>query len=550
MVLPTWPYIFYTYYYLLPVLLGMCVLYITGLKYLQPRPLPPHHVNRQQLLDNIVGNLLQANIDPNKYGTTLAITGGGGFGKTSIVISLCHHQLVKKHFTDGFVFIELGPQATNPSVKLKGIYKLLANEDCDINVVEHKIKKFTSDYYHNLLVIIDDVWHIEDAEPLLKAFSNCKTIITTRMNNISQYIPSKSSISIGPLTQNEAVSLLTAGVIDSSQLSQEDVSLLYKLAHGVHLWPLPLSLIRGLLSHTLRQPRSSFRQAIQNVQAELRHRGITAFDRTSTENSSINRKLAANACIEITLKSLPKQLSDKYKSLILWTGIGASIQTAVLNNLWNISAQEAENTVDALWGYGLVQFTDIRTSPNISTQKCVEVHGVISQYVIEHMDSKEVILLSPLCRLNTAESVKVGLKRTFQWSCGIHDLSLLSPVDYLKFILSETEYVLLPFNVKLINNHVITDPHAITLMFQEIEDAFLSSPYTVNMLSIFSEEIEPIIADCKQLLKNAYIVCREFTQSVQKNFHEKDYDKLIQTVEEFIQNYPLCNVAQNALHHI
>ena len=46
------------------------------------------------------------------------ITGAGGSGKTTTAISLCYHRIVKEQFTDGFVFIELGPQPTDPSIKL------------------------------------------------------------------------------------------------------------------------------------------------------------------------------------------------------------------------------------------------------------------------------------------------------------------------------------------------------------------------------------------------------------------------------------------------
>ena len=144
------------------------------------------------MLDEIVTKLLQATNDPNKYEITLTITGAGGFGKTNIVTSLCHHPLVKEQFTDGFIFIKLGPQATDPNVKLAQLYHLLTGENlkhCDINLIEQEIKQITN-YYHNLLVIIDDVWHVEDAEPLVKAFSSCKVILTTRMNNIEKYIPS------------------------------------------------------------------------------------------------------------------------------------------------------------------------------------------------------------------------------------------------------------------------------------------------------------------------------------------------------------------------
>ena len=89
---------------------------------------------------------------------------------------------------------------------------------------------------------------------------------------------------------------------------------------------------------------------------------------------------------------------------------------------WNISKQEVVDTVDVLWAYGLVQFTDVTISPNNITQHCVEVHAVISQYIIECMDSNEVYALSPSGgKLNTAQSVGDGLRLTFQQSYGIND---------------------------------------------------------------------------------------------------------------------------------
>ena len=131
--------------------------------------------------------------------------------------------------------------------------------------MEQKINQLTNEYYRNLLVIIDDVWHVEDAEPLVKAFSNCKTILTTRMNDIEQYIPSKRSVIVGPMTQDEAICLLPSKLTESSQLSEEDRGSLEELAQDVHLWPLLLSLIRGQLFHNLKQNHSSYKQAIHNV---------------------------------------------------------------------------------------------------------------------------------------------------------------------------------------------------------------------------------------------------------------------------------------------
>ena len=516
-----------------------------GLKCLQPPPMPPNHINRPKLLDRIATKLLQATNDPNQYETTLTITGAGGFGKTTTVISLCHHPIIKEQFTDGFVFIELGPQANDPRIKLRAIYNLLTDEQCDINVVEQKISQLTSDYYRNLLVIIDDVWHVEDAEPLVKAFSNCKTVLTTRMNDIEQYIPSKQAVTIGPMMKDEAISLLTSGVIDSSQLSQEDVSLLNEISQDVHLWPLLLSLIRGQLSHNLKQHHLSYHKAIQNVQAKLHHKGLTAFDKNNIETVKKGRKFAVKACIEITLELLTTSLSDKLKMLIIWTGIGTSLQTAVLNILWNISKLEAQNTVDVLWAYGLVRFTYITISHSNIKQPCVEVHAVISQYIIESMDSKKVSsLYSVIC--NFVNSISKELTSTFQQSYGVHDLSSLTAIDYLKYKLSEIENDMLPSLVKTISIFTVTEPHFIIVTIQEIQDVLMTSPRTINLLSLLGEKISSLVVDCEQILKNAHNLCRILNQNIQKNLYEKNYDELIQNVESF-KNYPSCIVAQKTV---
>ena len=500
-------------------------------------------------MDEIATKLLQATNDPNKYETTLTITGAGGFGKTTTVISLCHCSVVQKQFTDGFVFIELGPQATDPSIKLSQLYHLLSGEylkQCNINHAEQEIYQLTSKYYRNLLVIIDDVWHVEDAEPLVKAFSNCKIILTTRMNDIEQYIPSKQAVTIGSMMEDEAISLLTSEVIDSSQLSQEDVSLLNEISQDVHLWPLLLSLIRGQLSHNLKQHHLSYCKAIQNVQAKLHHKGLTAFDKNNIETVKKGRKLAVKACIEITLELLTKSLSDKVKTLIIYIGIGTSLQTAVLHILWNISEQEAEDSVDVLWAYGLIQFTDITISPNNIKQHCVEVHAVISQYIIECMDCKEVATLFSNMNQNLSKISK-GLILTFLRSYGIHDLSLLTAMEYLKYKLSEKEDVVLPDYLKIINMYTVTDPYDFIRSLQEIKDALMTSPCTINLLSLLGEEINSLITKCKEILKDTHKVCRKLNQSVQRNLFDKNYDKLIQTVEEFIKSYPLSEVAQKAV---
>ena len=95
--------------------------------------------------------------------------------------------------------------------------------------------------------------------------------------------------------------------------------------------------------------------------------------------------------------------------------------------------------------------------------------------------------------------------------------------------------------------HTVNDPHNVILSLQEIKDALMTSPYTINLLSLLGEDINSLITNCKGELKDAHKLCRKLNQSVQRNLYENNYDKLIQAVEEFIKTYPLCDVAQKAV---
>jgi len=522
-----------------------CACSITGIKCPPPPPLPPNYVHRQRLLEEMVRKLCQSTIHPNSYGTSLTVTGAGGFGKTSLVTALCHHPIVKEQFADGIVFIELGPQATDPSMKLSQLYHLLTDQylkQGDINYAKQEINQLTFTLCHHLLVIIDDVWHVEDAEPIVKAFSNCKIVLTTRMNDIEQYIPTKQVVSVGPMEQSEAIFLLTCGEInDISQLSQEDVSLLNKLAEDVHLWPLLLSLIRGQLSHNLKYHTVNYHEAIHNVQEKLHDKGLTAFDKKNVEKS---RKYAVKICITVSLDLLTKSSSDKMKSLILYTGIGTSLQTAVLHNLWNISEYEARDVIDLLWAYGLVQFTDIKMPPHNSTQQCVEVHAVISQYIIEAIEFDDMISLGPVFKLSTSASVLCGSTKLFDKCYGKYDNNVY---DYLKYKQNALEYVVLPLYLKKIHLTVLTDPHFIIHILQRIQVAVMISPKIAIFFPMLYNQMNSLISECREILQDVHRWSRTFNQEVQRWLVQRNYSNLIQTIENYVSKYRLPPVVEQAV---
>jgi len=363
--------------------------------------------------------------------------------------------------------VELGPQATDPSIKLSQLYHLLTGEYLkhgDINHAEQEIKKLTVEYNGNFLVIIDDVWHIEDAEPIIKAFCNCKIVLTTRKNDIVKHVLTKESVIVDTMEQEEAITLLSFDVINSTQLSQDNKSLLIELSEDVHLWPLLLSLIRGQLSYHLKQQKVPIHNAIHAVQVKLRSSGLTSFDKNNIANIESSRKFAVKACIEVTLRSLMKFTSDKLKALILFTGIGTSVPTDVLKYLWKVSEQNVWDIVDDLWAYSLVQFIQKAIPSCANVQLCVEVHAVISQYIIDIMDSVQVTTLTPFASSSIYRSVDKGLVQSFQQYYGVKDFTLLTATEYLNFLQSEIEHVHLPTSLKMIAMCTVLDPHVIIII--------------------------------------------------------------------------------------
>ena len=215
-----------------------------------------------------------------------------------------------------------------------------------------------------------------------------------------------------------------------------------------------------------------------------------------------------------------------------------------MSNLWNTSKREANDIVDTLWGYGLVQYNEIAIPPKYCKQHFVEVHAVISQYIIESMESKEVNALSPYIQLGTAQSVGTAMVRSFIQSYGVQNPSSLSAVDLLKYRSSVIENMEIPFLLKAINMYTIVDPHCIIQVLQNLQEMLMSS--ALHSLSLVCEEIKSLIDDCQSILKSAHKLSRKLNQNVQRCLHENNHEQLIQVVEEYVKSYPICKVALKA----
>jgi len=471
------------------------------------------------------------NFDPSDEYATLTLTGGGGFGKTTLVVALCDHQDVKDIFINGVVFVDLGPQPCNPISKLNDLYCKMTKRSLEcgtIDYVEEKIKRLTKKY-NKLLVIIDDVWETDDAKVILRAFSNCKTIITTRITNIS--IPSHESVDVGPMTLTEAIKVMTSGVIEYGPLPQESKKLLDDLARNAHQWPLLLSLIRGQLKHNC--VTMSTYAAIQSAHSDLLSKGLVAFDGESVKKS---RQYSAQACIELSLEKLDKSTENKLKSVILFTGIGGSLPKGVLHCLWSVSVPDARKIASDLEKYGLVSNISIAMPPYyFSAQTYLTIHPVISKHLLGTINSNEVAKLSPFV-VNTEEFIVAETELAFKQYFG-EKIYGLSKLEFLIYNKQKLEHVVLPYYVKDINQHVLHDPHLVILMLQNVLSLLTTSSH---ILQLFNKQILDLISECQAALSHGELLSRKYNTHFQLCCSKMKFDNLATTLAQY-QESPFFN---------
>ena len=165
---------------------------------------------------------------------------------------------------------------------------------------------------------------------------------------------------------------------------------------------------------------------------------------------------------------------------------------------------------------------------NSIAHRCAEVHVVISQYIIDSIESKEVDALSPFVGSGHM-SVRQGLMLLCKQSFRVHNVPPSQIKEYyLKNMLDQIQNLSLPYFLKLINMHVITNPHMIKLTLERIRECLMNSSYTLqlHMLSL-GEKFNILITECKEILKSAHKVCRKLNQDVHKHLVGNNYVDLI-----------------------
>lgn len=94
--------------------------------------------------------------------------------------------------------------------------------------------------------------------------------------------------------------------------------------------------------------------------------------------------------------------------------------------------------------------------------------------------------------------------------------------------------------------YLVNDPHVCIVILQETISDMQFLPHN-SILKSYREEAESLIVECQYILKDTHNLCRRLNQPAQRNLCIKDYDKLIEGIEEFFKDSPSCITAQKAV---
>jgi WD40 repeat protein len=216
-------------------------------------------------------NLLLSPDRKDPVAITAALSGGGGFGKTTLAAALCHDEDIIQNFDDGIIWVTLGK---NPDVMsglvtayaaLTGERPGFANEE---DAAFHLGQKLED---RACLLVVDDVWDEFNLRPFLHGGRGCARLFTTRMPEIASC---SRTVIVEEMREAESLELLTKGLqgLDSAQALE--------ISRRLGEWPIALELASAMMRRRVEQGDTAERAA-QRLLEILERKGTRGLEKTT-----------------------------------------------------------------------------------------------------------------------------------------------------------------------------------------------------------------------------------------------------------------------------
>jgi histidine ammonia-lyase len=305
----------------------------------QAPPLPPFFVKRPTQQKKLKTMLLA---EQNTL-VVSAVYGLGGIGKSVVATALAHDDDVQSRFVDGILWVTLG-QEPDILPLLSGWIQALG---------DHNYKPTTTDaasmhlrtllYGQQVLLVVDDVWNPDHAEPFRVGDAGSCVLVTTREAKIRK----ATRYDLGVMSPPQAQTLLEGAV--PKALSTEQRQKAQEIAKAVGYLPLALELVAVQIEEGV-----SWEELLDDLCGEIAK--VESLDRLTSRDEPDEAKRrddSLEACFNLSLKGLtPEQLEQ-----FAWLGIlpeDISVSAQMVANLWQLTPKQAGAVLRTLRGKALL----------------------------------------------------------------------------------------------------------------------------------------------------------------------------------------------------
>ncbi|MFB2807360.1 NB-ARC domain-containing protein [Microcystis sp. BLCC-F209] len=309
----------------------------------QAPPKPSYFVERPEVSIELKQLLLSATTE--KTGTLVisAIYGLGGIGKSTLAAALAQEKEVQVFFPDGIFWATLGQQPDILSF-LHGWIQALGDynfKPTGIDAASLHLRTLLAD--KKALLVVDDLWNVEDIDPFRVAVNQCKLLVTTRE------VPVKGAIryDLDVMTESQSLALLTGYLKHELNLAdQKQAKILAKI---VGYLPLALELTAAQIEDGI-----PWAELIEDLRAEIAHLEILdRLEAGDTANEEKRKHYSLIACFNLSLKRLNGQRLRQFS----WLGVlpdDVTITEKMAATLWDCQVREARQTLRYLRGKALL----------------------------------------------------------------------------------------------------------------------------------------------------------------------------------------------------
>ncbi|MCG7204462.1 NB-ARC domain-containing protein [Streptomyces arenae] len=331
---------------------------------------------------------------------TTSFWGAGGFGKTTLATAVCAERRVQRRFRGRIYFVTIGRDVRGRAAvatKVGEVTRFVTGDTTqfdDPGLAGAHLGRLLEQRPPTLLVL-DDVWDMEQLRPFLRGGRRCVRLVTTR--NPDLLPPQARRIRVDEMSSAQARIVLTWG------LPPLPGPLVENLLRATGRWALLLRLTNRLIGEQVAAGVGPS-DAAEQLLGRLRTYGPAAVDAPSAAWSLDDphlRNQAVDASVRAATELLPPGGEDHFAELGVFAE-DESIPVSMVVKLWQATGGLNENQSRALCR-GLERLSVLSLTPQDGGR--ISLHDVVRDYLRARLGE------AGLARVNAllVDAIAVGL---------------------------------------------------------------------------------------------------------------------------------------------